>query len=179
MSETRIASRYAQSLYDAVSAQKNLDAVVADVRNLNTIVTESREFNQFLQSPLIAKDTKTQIFSKLFSTYQKDTLNLFLLMTRKNRESFIGNMGLQFMALYNKSHGITEATVTTANELTDDSIAKIEQFIKHSTGAKSVNIHTKIDPTLIGGITIMFEGKIYDSSISSQIKKIKKELKIA
>ena len=102
----------------------------------------------------------------------------FLLMVSKSRESLIGKMGAEFILIYNKHHAITEVNVTSASELDKDNLQKIEQYIKLNTNAKTVNIHSKVDPTIIGGLTIMFEGKIYDSSISSQIKKIKKELKI-
>lgn len=179
MSETRIAARYARSLYDTAVSGGSLEKVVGDMRNLNEVVAGSREFNQFLHSPLISKENKKEAMKKIFHGFHAETLNLFLLMTSKNREAYIGPMGNQFMQIYNRNHGITEAVVTTASELDKDSLSKIEQFIKSNTGAKTVQLQTRIDAGLLGGLTIMFEGKIYDSSISSQIKKIKKELKIA
>jgi F-type H+-transporting ATPase subunit delta len=179
MSITRIAVRYAQSLYDIAKTNNVLENVVVDIRNLNKIVAESKDFNYFLQSPLIAKDKKRESLRLIFESFQKDTLNLFLLMTEKNREMYISQMGTQFIQLYNKSHSITEALVTSASALEKDSLSQIEKYIKAQTGANSVNIETRTNTDLIGGLTIMFDGKIYDSSISSQIKKIKKELKIA
>lgn len=179
MSDTRIASRYAKALYETAADSNKLEAVVGDIRELNAVVTGSADFNTFLQSPLIGKEAKLQSLNKLFGKFQDQTRNLFNLMATKSREDLIGNMGLEFIKIYNRNHGITEVQVTTASELDKDSLSKIEQFVKSNTGAKSVNIHTKTDATLIGGLTIMFDGKIYDSSVSSQIKKIKKELKIA
>jgi len=58
MSEIRIASRYAKSLFDSALAQSALEAVVADVHNLNQIVAESRDFVLFLSSPLLKQDVK-------------------------------------------------------------------------------------------------------------------------
>jgi len=36
-----------------------------------------------------------------------------------------------------------------------------------------------IDPSVIGGMNIVFDGKIYDATISNQIIKLKKDLQIA
>lgn len=179
MSETRIAARYARSLYSRAEDLKALDAVVSDMKQLNLIVAESKDFNVFLQSPLISKELKKNALDKIFSGFHAETRNLFRLMAEKSRESYISAMGNSFLQLYNQNNGITEAVVTTATEIDKDSLLQIENFVKSKTGAGSVEIVTKTDPSIIGGITIMFDGKIYDSSISSQLKKIKKELKIA
>lgn len=179
MSETRIASRYALALYERAIESKSLEKVVADIRKLNEISAQNQDFVGFLHSPLISKDEKTQVLNKIFALYHAETQSLFKLMVTKNRESLISIMGVEFVKIYNKNNGITEAVVTTASALDSENLEKIEHFVKANTGANAVQIHTKTDPSLVGGLTIMFDGRIYDSSISSQIKKIKKELKIA
>ena len=179
MSDSKIASRYALSLYNKAADAGIVDVVVNDIRSLNKVVVENRDFSRFLQSPLISRETKKATLSKIFDSYHKDTIGLFHLMAEKGRESLIGIMGKEFIQIYNKNNGITEAVVTSASVLDDESMRKVEAYVKQRTGAVSVEMKTKIDPSLIGGMTIMFEGKIYDSSIASQIKKIKTELNIA
>ena len=179
MSESRIASRYAKSLYDKASESGALEAVASDIRNLNDVVKGSRDFVVFLQSPLISKEAKKATMDKIFHSFHQETKSLFHLMADKSREAYIGSVGTEFIHLYNRNHGITEAVVTSATELGKDSLSSIEQFVKAHTGAKSVNFQIHTDPKVIGGLMIMFEGRIYDSTILSQIKKIKKELQIA
>jgi F-type H+-transporting ATPase subunit delta len=179
MSESKIASRYAKSLYDKATETGALESVAADIRNLNEISISNRDFIRFLNSPLISRETKKTTLSKIFATFNKETVNLFSLMADKSRESLIGFVGAEFTKIYNRNHGITLAEVTSAAPLDKESMDKVEQFIRSKSGAKAVEIKTNVDPSLIGGMMIMFEGKLYDSSISSQIKKIKKELNIA
>lgn len=179
MGQARIASRYANSLYNQASEKKSLEKVVADIRHLNELTAQSREFTLFLESPLIRKEVKTQILHKIFGSFHEETRGLFDLMNSKSRENLIAYMGHEFMRIYNEKNGITEVEVTSASALDKDNLRKIEQFVKSQTGANSIEIKTKINPRLIGGLVIMFGGKIYDSSISSQIKKMKKEFKIA
>lgn len=179
MADSKIAARYAKSLFDLAISESNIDNVVADIRALNDLYSQNKEFKLFLNSPLINKDTKKEGLKKIFASFQPHTLNLFLLMTGKNRESHIGLLGREFMALYNKNQGITEAQVISAVELDEKGLLAIEQYVKANTGAKSVNIVSKIDTSIIGGLVIMFDGRLYDSSVSGQLNKIKKELKIA
>ena len=179
MSDSKIASRYALSLYDKASETGVLESVATDIRSLNQVVTENREFNKFLNSPLISRETKKNALNKIFASYNKETLNLFHLMADKSRENLISFVGLEFMKIYNKQNSITEALVTSAVALDENSLKQVEQYVKIKTAAKAVQITTKVDPSLVGGMTIMFEGKIYDNSIATQINKLKKELNIA
>ena len=50
---------------------------------------------------------------------------------------------------------------------------------KKETEAKSVVLHTSVDKEIMGGVTIEFEGKIFDNTVLTQLKNIKKELQIA
>lgn len=179
MSDTKIASRYALSLYNKASEIGVLEAVVSDIRNLNAVTSQNREFSRFLNSPLITRDTKKATLAKIFASFNKETIHLFELMADKSRENLIGYMGAEFVRIYNKNNRITVAEITSASELDAESLKKAEQFVKTSTGATTVEISTKVDASLIGGMTIMFEGKIFDSSIATQIKRIKSELNIA
>lgn len=179
MSESKIAARYARSLYDKASESGVLEKVVGDIKSLNEITKTNKDFVKFLNSPLISRQSKKSTLAGIFKNYNKETLNLFDLMTDKRRENLIGFVGAEFIHIYNRQHGITVARVTSAAPLDKDSLNQAEMFVKAKTGANAVEITSEVDQSLIGGMTIMFEGKIYDSSIASQIKKIKKELNIA
>jgi F-type H+-transporting ATPase subunit delta len=179
MSDSKIASRYALSLYDKASETGVLESVATDIRSLNQVVSENRDFTKFLNSPLISRETKKNALNKIFTGFNKETLNLFHLMADKGRENLISFVGLEFMKIYNKQNSITEALVTSAAALDANSLKQVEQYVKAKTAAKAVQLTTKVDPSLVGGMTIMFEGKIYDNSIATQINKLKKELNIA
>lgn len=179
MSESKIAARYAKSLYDKASESGVLESVASDIHSLNEIARSNRDFIKFLQSPLITRQTKKATLEKIFSSFNKETTNLFSLMAEKSRENLIGFVGTEFTKIYNKIHGITVASVTSAAPLDADSLAKVELFVKANTGANAVEITSTVDAKLVGGMMIMFDGKIYDSSIATQIKKIKTELNIA
>jgi F-type H+-transporting ATPase subunit delta len=149
------------------------------MRNLQAMAAEKSEFQPFLESPLHSRIEKQNVISKLFANFHASSKGLFTLMTSKNREALLPLVAQEFMAIYGTENGITEAEVSSAVELEEKELDAIRAFIKQKTGARTVNIHTGVDASLIGGLRIMFDGKLYDSSISSQINTLKKELKIA
>ena len=104
---------------------------------------------------------------------------VYALMIEKNREAFIPAMSQSFIAMYNEANKIVEVEVNSAVELSKNTIADIEKYVKSVTDSKSVDIKTKIKKDVVGGLTIEFGGKIFDSTVSTQINKIKKELQIA
>ncbi len=179
MSNFRIASRYAKALFDRSIETSSLDVVKNDIDHLNALVAESREFVLFLQSPLYKKSSKQDALKKLFASADQLTLNVFLLMAEKHRESMIPEMGVAFLRMYNNHNQIVEVTVESAVSLDNKTIMEIETYVKAQSNAKTIQLTQNINPSLIGGLTIEFGGKIYDNTVSNQLRKIKKELQLA
>jgi F-type H+-transporting ATPase subunit delta len=179
MSEYKIASRYAKALFDKSVEDNVLDAVKTDIEHLLLITNESREFVLFLNSPLYKMTAKKGAINKLFESANPLTKGVFALMVEKFRESFIPAMGRAFIQMYNRKNQIVEAIITSAVTLEASEIKRIENYIIEQTQAKSVLMNQLIDKEIIGGITIEFDGKIYDNTIISQLNKVKKELQIA
>jgi F-type H+-transporting ATPase subunit delta len=179
MSDFRIASRYAKALFDRTLETSSLDAVKSDIDHLKVLVKESREFVLFLQSPLYKKSSKQDALKKLFASANQLTLNVFLLMAEKHRESMIPEMGVAFLRMYNNHNLIVEVTVESAVALNNKTIVDIEAYVKANSNAKTIQLTQNINPSLIGGLTIEFGGRIYDNTVSNQLRKIKKELQLA
>ncbi len=179
MSDFRIASRYAKALFDRAVETSILDVVKKDIDHLRTMVAESRELVLFLQSPLYKKSVKQDALKKLFASSNELTQNVYHLMTEKFREAYIPAMGDAFMTMYNKHNQIVEVAVVSAVALDEKTIIEIEKYVKANSNAKTIELSQQVKPGVIGGLTIEFGGKIYDNTVSNQIRKIKKELQLA
>jgi F-type H+-transporting ATPase subunit delta len=178
MSDFRIASRYAKALFDRAVETTTLDVIKKDIDHLCLIVNESKEFVLFLQSPLYKKSIKQNALKKLFASANETTQSLYHLMIEKFREAFIPAMGDAFIGMYNKHNQIVQVTVVSAVTLDKNTIGEIENYVKANSNAKTIQMTQEIKPSVIGGLTIEFGGKIYDNTVSNQIRKIKKELQL-
>jgi len=179
MSEFKIASRYATALFTKAMEEKAIDAVVADILVIQQACKESDDLIVFLNSPMLKKAVKKEGLAKIFVSCSDLTKQLLNLMAEKNRESFIPAMTQAFISLFNAHKGITTAVVTSAVQLSDSALSAIKKYVARTSGANDVLLTQSIDPIVIGGMNIVFDGKIYDATLSNQILKLKKDLQIA
>ena len=56
-----------------------------------------------------------------------------------------------------------------------DDIEKVQNSISESIGVK-VELHNKVDPSLIGGIKVIIKDHVYDGSLKNKLSKLKNEL---
>ncbi len=176
MSASRIASRYAKPILELAEEKNVLDSVKEDMAGFAAICKESKDFVLMLKSPIIPHLRKAEILKKAFKGKMNDlTLQAFDLITRKNRESILGNVAEEFLHLYNIKKGMQEVTVTSSIKLSDDQRKEFEKLAKKVTGKKPI-LEEVVDPEIIGGYLLKVEDKQIDQSVSGQLKNIKLKL---
>ena len=179
MSELKVASRYAKALFLKAQEDGVLDAVMKDMQELTDLSKDSHEFIVFLESPLYNISVKKEAVLRLTDKQNEHSRGVYSLMVDKKRESYIPAMAKSFIAMYNEANKNVQVEVISAVELSKNTLSSIENYVTSITDSKSVDIKTNIDTSVVGGLTIEFGGKIFDSTVSTQINKIKKELQIA
>ena len=65
--------------------------------------------------------------------------------------------------------------LTTASEVNSKTIKKIEELLGKELNA-TIELSTKVDPEIIGGLVLRLNDNQYDASIATQLKKIKQNL---
>lgn len=176
MSEIRIASRYAKSLMELAIEQDLLAQVNLDMRSLQAVTQQSRDLVSMLKSPIIKPEKKSAVLTAVFSTsFNKLTQAFINTVVQKRREIFLPLIAQEFNKQYNLRNGISSATVTSATVLTEGMQASVKEFIEKETNTR-VDLTTKVDTDIIGGLVIRIEDNLYDSSIANKLNRLKKEL---
>lgn len=179
MSVNRIASRYAKSLIDLAVEQNNLEKIHEDVEHLRQMVRNSKDFTNFLRSPVIQYSRKKKALEALLKDKFEDLTFRFVdLLAAKKREAFLPEIADEFAIQYRALNKISQATIITAGEITPELEAKIKDKLQKATlGYSNVEVVTKTDPSLIGGFVIEFEGHVYDVSLKYELDQMRKEFK--
>ena len=175
MSDIRIASRYAKSLMELANEKGATEAVFANVEDLSLVCSNSKELMNLLKSPVIHADKKKQVLKASFPGFHAITSLFIDAVVRKGRESFLPLIAKESIRIYNEQHNIVSATVTSAIQLNDELLNEIKSNLESKTG-KTVNVVTEVNSELIGGIVVRIGDRLFDASIASQLKKIKKQL---
>ncbi len=97
-------------------------------------------------------------------------LGAYLIWTRRTRELGVIIRDIQF---YLTEQGHIAGTVTSAHELTAETLEAIESLAKRQSGAKSVSLDKEIDADLIGGIKLEIPGYELDTTIARQLTILK------
>jgi F-type H+-transporting ATPase subunit delta len=176
MPNPRLAARYAKSLIGLAVEKNQLEVVHADMKYLEAVCRSSREFVNMLRSPIIKADAKTKIIDAVTSGKVSELTAAFnKLLALKGRESELPEIITSFIEQYNTIKGISKATLVTATELSADLKKSIELKLTEEAGLKAVELHTKVDESIIGGFILEFEGKLVDASIARDLRDIKKQ----
>ena len=179
MSETKISNRYAQALMQQSVADNKLSVVAGDMSDISLTCRSSKDLSNALKNPIINPAQKMAAVLAIFSKTDKATQDFLKLVCSRNRESILPDIADAFLNLYRKQQGIEKVVVQTATPLNDNDKASIQAYVQQQTGAKSVELHTEINPAIIGGMVIKFGDNLLDTSISAKLRKLKKELNIA
>lgn len=176
MRDIRVAKPYARALYDAAVEQNALPAVVADVRGLTETMEQSEEFAQFLSSPLLSPQMKSETFQNLFAeSVHPLTLNFLRLLALKQRERYLLAIGEVLLAIVDEAAGRLVAKVTTAVSMTAEQQAELAQQLRAYSG-KEVRLETTVDAAVQGGFIVQLDDTVFDASIATQLRRLKQQL---
>jgi F-type H+-transporting ATPase subunit delta len=176
MSQIRVASRYAKSLFEIAEEKGILERVVEDANNFLQVCEQNRDFDLMMQSPIILADKKRVVIQKVFGDQFHDITYTFInIVLRKKREIVLRKIFEQFIALYKEKKGILSATVFTAVPVSDKIKEDIKNFLQKQTSS-TIDLTTKIKEDIMGGFVIQYEDKLVDASVATQLKALRNHL---
>ena len=175
MSILRIVSRYASSLFDLLKADAKLDQVHEEVLNAWDVVRHD-DFKAFLKSPIISVSKKKKVLKAIFSKFDKNLLNTFIVMTSHKREAYISDFCRAFHLMYNKEKHVSAVKLISAVELSDETVNELlETFKNKGLLEKEVELVKAVDTSIIGGFILEFDGRVYDASLCYKLEQLNKK----
>lgn len=173
MKGTLVASRYAKSLLDLSIENSSVEKVNNDMVMLSEVCTDSKDFINLLNNPIIHAAKKVSVFKALFDGKMEPvSLDFLALITKNARASILPAIAHSFVSQYKKHKGIVDVLLTSAEPLDDATKAKILDKVK-STVNGEIALVEKIDPALLGGFIVNIEDKQIDASVASQLSNLK------
>ena len=176
-----VAGRYARALFELALDAKSVDAVKADIEKFAAMMAESADLNRLVRSPVYGAEERSRALAAVLAKAEIGGLaSNFLMFVTANRRLFsIGEMIRDFRKLVARWKGEVTAEVTAAEQLSDAHLEAIKSALKSITGEKSVDLHVKIDPAIIGGLTVKLGSRMVDSSLRTKLNTIKHAMKEA
>lgn len=173
---SRVTSRYAKSVLTLADEKNILEEVKDDMVGIINLCDANNDILLFLNSPIIAHETKERILKTIFSgKFNELTMSFVTLLTKKGREGALYEISKAFLAQYNLKKGIQKATVYTAAKLDAKLKTSFEELVAKSLD-KKVELKEEVREDLIGGYILRVDDQQIDSSIKSKLQQVKKSL---
>ena len=176
MNESKISVRYAKAIF-AFALEKNvLEDVKKDMALVHDVCQQEISFNALLDSPIVKISKKQKIVQEIFKNkISEGTLSFLNLILANKREKFLTNIARNFFKIYRKHKGIKQVIFTSAYQINDELRQNIKNSIK-KTFDTEFELNEIVNEELIGGFVLRIDDRQYDTSVSSKLNKLKRNL---
>lgn len=179
MSNNKVSKRYAKAIFEESEKKDSLKEIAKEFEAINQVLNASPDLIQALSNPVIDSTQKLAVLKKIFPSVHPDISRLFEIVSEKRRENILQHIAQSFLNMHDEKLGLKRVAIQTTVPLQSEVEHRISDWIKSKTGANTVLIDNKVNKDIIGGMVIRFGDNLIDSSIKSQINKLKKEFNIA
>jgi F-type H+-transporting ATPase subunit delta len=170
------AKRYAQAVFSLGKEQGTLDKWQGDLALLASMVDDSR-IATYLTNPSISAESKIAALESAMQHWnvQPETRNLARMLVERDRVNLVPEIREIFDDQLRAEHGIVVAQVTTAEPLGEDERELVQAKLESMTG-KSVQLESRVDTDIIGGIIIRIGDQVIDGSVRNKLEKLRSRL---
>lgn len=173
-----LAGRYAQALYAYADDQHALDTTVTEMQSLGQVIDESPDLRRLLESPLIdVHQARAAVLAVLREEGFGKVVQDFVGVVANNRRlRALRQIVAAFAALVAERRGVVTAEVTSAHPLTDVQRNQLRARLTE-VGYGSVDLHERVDRSLLGGLVVKIGARLYDTSLKSRLQRLQYAMK--
>lgn len=173
-----IHARYASAAYVAAAKEKKLDVVENELNAFKSALGKSAALSSVVENPTIPREEKVAMMSKLLGKkvthVTKNTLEALASNARLGEVEKVIDAYATLMKAQRKE---VDAVVTSATKLTKKQLTSIESALgTHVSKGEKVVLTSKVDPSILGGLTVQIGDKFLDLSAGSKIASIQRSL---
>jgi F-type H+-transporting ATPase subunit delta len=182
-----IGAVYAQALINEAKKQNVMGDVTEEVRGIGELWKGNRAFAAFTQNLTIGEDERLGALKKIFAgRVQPLVLQVLESLARRDRLMFLNGFVEAFETILKKMSGHVEVELVSATEMSAAALDRIKQSLAQAMAqvgqdahaANTVDLQVKVDPSLIGGVTVRIGDTLIDGSVATQLGKMEEQLKL-
>ena len=175
---TNAARIYGNSLYDLAQEEGITEQIAQQMNQVRTAFAENPEYISLLGEPTIELSRRRELLDEAFAGAEKYLLSFLKLLCDRNLLREYAGCCDQFMDRYRADRGIAVARVTSAVPLGEAQLLALRNKLE-KISAKTVEIKTATDPSVMGGIRVEMDGKLFDGTVKGRLDGISRKLEEA
>ena len=176
MSASRIATRYAEALFDLARERDALDATRDELDAFVQVASQSPALAEMLKRPDLPAEQKLAAFRAAFGDQFSRTITaLVATLVNHNRGAVLPEVAAAYEELADDAAGTVRAEAVTAVPLDNDQQGRIVAALERRTG-KRVRLEARVDPRVLAGVRLHVGDSLIDGSAAGRLSALREEL---
>lgn len=177
MSNRLVARRYALALAGIAEDQGSLAQIRQELATVTALVRGNADLQRLAFYPLLAPALKAKALDAVLEAQGISTTlrRFFAVVAGAARLGLIYDLAAAFEERVDERLGVVEASVQTAQPLSEDQSAALEAALAHRTG-KTVKLKWRQDPSMLGGVRAQIGSTVFDASLRGQLRLLQARL---
>ncbi len=173
-----IAEVYARSLFEVSQEHDALDEIHDQLGQFADVLADNRQLQVFFFSPYFSSGEKKDGVSKVIEGGNEYFVRFLEVLAEKHRLPVLFRIRREFDVLWAKEHRLLEVSVTSAVDLDEETVKLIGAKIEEQTG-RTVELTSKVDADLIGGLVIRVGNMVLDASVRNRLERLRRSVATA
>lgn len=170
---TEIGTNYGGALYDLASAEGLAQEILGQLQVLSESFSAEPAFPKLLCTHSLSKAERCKILDDSFAgKVHPYVLNFLKILTEKGYVRQFGDCCKVYLARYNTDNNIVPVTAVTAVALGQEQATWLKEKLERIT-EKTVEMTNRIDPHVLGGIRLDFDGKCMDDTLAHRLENVR------
>jgi F-type H+-transporting ATPase subunit delta len=170
-----IAQVYARSLFEVAKEHDKLDPIKLQLGEFADAVEQNRDLAVFFFSPYFSTEEKKTGLHRAVDGADPELMNFFELLLENHRMPVLFRLRREYDAMWDRENHRLPVEVTTAVELDPAIVAELGSRVGRQTG-QNVEVTSKVDPDILGGIVLRVGNSILDASIKNRLNQLRREV---
>jgi F-type H+-transporting ATPase subunit delta len=176
--QASLAGRYATALFELARESKTVSVVEASLGKVQKALSESSDFFALITNASVSRHDAKKAVAAIAKAMKLDALTTKTLgvLADNRRLAETGAVAKAFASLAASDRGEMTAEVTSAHPLSAAQTKAIAAKLKARVG-RDVTISAKIDPAILGGLTVKIGSTLIDNSIQTRLNTLASAMK--
>jgi F-type H+-transporting ATPase subunit delta len=170
-----IADVYARSLFEVAQEHDVLDDVKEQLDSFDDSLQENEELRVFFFSPYFSTEEKKDGVHRVLDGGDEHFVRFLELLAENHRLPLVSRVRSRFDDLWAEERRLINAEITSAVELDDEVVKDIGERIEEETGHR-VELSTRVDPEVIGGLVIRVGNMVMDASVRNKLDRLREQV---
>ena len=174
---TQVGSVYGEALYTLAQEESLSKQILDEISVLAQCFHAESDFIRLLCTPNLSVQERCNILDDSFrGKVHPYVLNFLKILTEKGYMRHFFDCCKAYEEIYNRDNGVLPVTAITAVSLTPAQAEKLTAKLCELCG-KQVKLHNRVDPDVLGGVRLIYDGKQLDDTVSHRLDAVRNLLK--